>query len=268
MDIEMLHKQDERYLPCLLRQECLKRGLYFVAHCGIRGLFYNGDSIGLTTQADWNDSVQKERMINHTRYHIITESQFMAQHNLTYIIRSQEFANNAFLQSLVEAKLCNGIGIYSSNQFGVVGYFFNAEHNNKEAVQLFINKIDCFQSIVHRISLQLEKEGYWNKVMISRNCKNLLTGSDRSLVFSNKKLLPLGSAEAFLGLNKHELTHRETQILHLLQTGNTTKDLAKIFNNGVRTIETHLGALRKKAGVKSTKDLIIKTEMFEQIYQQ
>ena len=47
-------QKDEDYPLRLLKQQCLKRGLDFVCHCGLRALLYNGAFFGLTTLKEWN----------------------------------------------------------------------------------------------------------------------------------------------------------------------------------------------------------------------
>ena len=133
-------QKDEDYPLRLLKQQCLKRGLDFVCHCGLRALLYNGAFFGLTTLKEWNYLVQKQNMANDAKLHFLRETQFVARHNIKYVIRSKDLADNPFLINLVEVEMCNGIGIYCSNQFGVASYFFNAAPDNKEALQLFVTE--------------------------------------------------------------------------------------------------------------------------------
>jgi len=256
LDFKKSFQESRDYPLLLLKHECSKLGLDFVIHYGIRACLYNGNFFGLTTQAEWDFLVQKEKMLNYARSHFLKEIQFMTCHNMKYVIRSKGLADNAFLKKLAEVEMCNGIGIYTKNQYGVVSYFFNAKHDNNEALQFFVNQIHVFQLIVDIVEKKLAIEGYWKKRMILDKPQCCLNTDDRRLIFYNKNFLAIVKNQIFFGQNNIPLTRRESQIIDLLTTGSTTKDMASFFNVGIRTIESHLRALRKKGGVNKTRNLI------------
>jgi len=253
--VVILYKKDKEYPVFLMKQECKKRDLNFVVHCGMRSLLYNGGFLGLTTLKEWNSSVEKQIATNFAKDHFLKEVSFILRHDLKYIIRSKDLANNQFLISLVESKMCNGIGIYSINKYGVVGYFFNAKSNNQEAIQFFINQMHLFQEVVNVVDKKLETERYWDNILISDHNKNVFNTEERRLIFSNKKMHYCSSKVIAEACNNNKLTRRETQILSLLRDTSNTKDLANVLGIGTRTVESHLSSLRKKMGVYNTKNL-------------
>nr|WP_019366208.1 response regulator transcription factor [Pseudomonas luteola] len=53
------------------------------------------------------------------------------------------------------------------------------------------------------------------------------------------------------------LTPRETDILKMLAQGKNNKEIAKLFNISVRTVETHRLSLRKKLGIDTVAGLVV-----------
>lgn len=58
------------------------------------------------------------------------------------------------------------------------------------------------------------------------------------------------------GINMMGLTNREIEVLRLLATGLSNKDIARRLNLSVRTVETHRFNIRHKAKVRRLRDLI------------
>ncbi len=58
-------------------------------------------------------------------------------------------------------------------------------------------------------------------------------------------------------LNGHGLTRRETQVIQLLADGKSTKEVAKILDLGVRTVENLRAKIKHKLGLRSTVDLVL-----------
>jgi DNA-binding CsgD family transcriptional regulator len=172
------------------------------------------------------------------------------------VIRNKEFANNPFLLSLAEAEVCNGLGIYTINHVGIAGYFFTARHDNKEAINFFINHLHLFVKIVNKVDKQLIRTGYWNNVNISTNNQKLFNIDDRRFIFGNKQLKNYSPLKIFLDEKEVQLTSRQVQTLDALKNISTTNDLANFLNTTSRTAEWHLSEIRKRTGLKGRSELI------------
>jgi len=56
-----------------------------------------------------------------------------------------------------------------------------------------------------------------------------------------------------LSSNYLQLTPKEIQLADLIRDGKTTKEIAKLFNKSIRTIDVHRDHIRKKLGIKDRK---------------
>jgi DNA-binding CsgD family transcriptional regulator len=233
----------------ILKEETEKEGIDFVIHHGIRNFFYNGDVFGLTTDSKWNSEVEQKKSVSDTRRHYYDEIRFINKHNLKYIIRSKDFANTPLLKALADTEICNGIGVYTKNQFGINVYFFTAHYQDKEAVQFFINKFYLLEIIISRVESRLLQLNYWAKTTITTENKKLFSGVEKHLIFGKKKQEIAPSHHIILNTREFDFTNKEVQILDILRISNSTKNIAKILSLEVKTIEWHMYKLRRKIGV-------------------
>jgi DNA-binding NarL/FixJ family response regulator len=58
-----------------------------------------------------------------------------------------------------------------------------------------------------------------------------------------------------LGMEGHELTAREAEVLELLQDGHTNSEIAGSLSIGVETVRTHARSIYRKLGVPSRREL-------------
>ena len=259
---DIQHQKEETYPLRLMRHECTKHGLDFINHYAIRNLLYNGDFFGITTFKEWNTLAEDEMMIERAKDHFLNEAKFVAMHNIQYVVRSKDLANNPFLYNLVDAGMCNGIGIYIINNIGITVYFFNAKHDEKEAVHFLINHLNVLKSIVDKVDSQLIQDGYWNNLLISSQNKNLFSNNEKRVIFSHRKDHQTIPTKLLLNNKMIEFTPREIQILDVFKNTNaikkssTIKKLAVTFNIGSRTIEWHLEQLKEKTGMRGKDELI------------
>ncbi len=57
-------------------------------------------------------------------------------------------------------------------------------------------------------------------------------------------------------LRAHSLSHRERQVIQLLATGKSNKEMAAILNISVRTVETYRARVMLKLGLHSLAELV------------
>jgi len=244
--------ENENYILSLLEQECKKHKLDFVIDVGIRTIMYNGVFYGFTTRKDWNHSVEKDELKRHAKEHFINELNFVFLHNISYVVRSKHLiGNNYFLRKLADYELCNGIGVYVFNNYGVTGYFLNADHRALDSINFFVNNIANIQKVITKVDNKLQHSGLlleasfqWKKYL-----KLCDLGSIKLIAEDRNRLVVLGGHEVFL-------TPCERQVVKLLQKGQGTKEIARNLTRSPRTIEWHLKNIRKKARVHNTSDLI------------
>ncbi len=79
--------------------------------------------------------------------------------------------------------------------------------------------------------------------------KNYYTSTISTILFT-------GSAEEDDGGKKYNLTKREVDVLMLISSGLSNKEIANHYTLSVRTVETHRQNIRHKTQVNSLKDLI------------
>jgi DNA-binding CsgD family transcriptional regulator len=66
-----------------------------------------------------------------------------------------------------------------------------------------------------------------------------------------------GSAESTLGHSRIELTSRELELVRLVAAGLTNAEISAQLHISVRTVDTHLRNIRKKAGAGSREELAL-----------
>ena len=88
----------------------------------------------------------------------------------------------------------------------------------------------------------MNEEGYYFDDKISRSLLN-------RIVNSNNENLPRFVENA--------LTKRERQIVELICTGKTNKEIANLLCLSVRTIEVHRNSINKKTNTKNVADLVV-----------
>lgn len=241
--------QDIMYPLRLMKYEAEKLGINFLAHYGVRAFHYNGNVFGITTNDQWNDFTYNKESIYHTKHHYYDELNFIINNNAKYILRSEGLVNNDFLSKLSEVRMGNGIGIYQSNKSGIVGYYFTANQNIKDAMNFCINKIHLFERIANLVETQLVKKDYWNTAPILPSHKKLLLLNTRQLFF-NEEIKDKGlSNKIFYNGENFIFTQREMQILDLIKITYKSKDLAQILNISTRTAEWYLYKLKRKVNV-------------------
>jgi DNA-binding CsgD family transcriptional regulator len=239
-----------------MKYETEKRGIGFIEHYGIRHILCNGNFFGITTFNEWNSFVETEAMIELAKSHFLEEIGFITKNRIRYVIRRKDLANNPFLIYLSDAGMCNGGGVYITNQFCILGFFFNARSDDKEAIQLFINHVGLFQSIVGAVDKQLITEGYWDNAPITPKNKKLFNIDDRRLIFTYNKLKSYSPCTILSNHKEITLTRRQAQILDQLKDSKSTKDLAGVLHLETRTIEWHIAQIKEKLGVHSKVELI------------
>lgn len=249
------YQKDETYPLRLMKHEFKKLKLDFIVHCGVRNLLYNGDFFGITTNVEWNNRTKLLSVINQSKDHYFDELKSVLHRNMRYVIRNKELVHTPFLSNLADVEMCNGLGVYSKNNIGVSGYFFTARHDDKEAINFFVNHLHLFKSIVDKIDKQLIQGSYWRNVSIRSDDKSLFKQEERRLIFSNKNMRYL-PCKILLDDKEIELTRRQIQILDLLKDSSATKDLAETLNIETRTVEWHLDEIRKKTGFHRKNELI------------
>ncbi len=69
-------------------------------------------------------------------------------------------------------------------------------------------------------------------------------------------LSPLESHSPMSELRAHSISHRERQVVQLLATGKSNKEMAAILNISVRTVETYRARVMLKLGLRSLAELV------------
>ncbi|MEE4364091.1 MAG: PAS domain S-box protein [Desulfotignum sp.] len=112
----------------------------------------------------------------------------------------------------------------------------------EQDIQKFKESIDAnYASVVQPVLMQL---------------KNTLSTADQQMLFDVLEKSIQDLVHPFsktLSDPLHCLTHREIQVSAFIKQGLSNKEIAKIFNCGIRTIDTHRDKIREKLGLKHTR---------------
>lgn len=246
------HQKDETYPLKLMKYEAEKLGIDFLEHYGIRNFFHNGDVFGITTNKEWNSLTNSEQFTLRTKLHYYDELSFIKKHKMRYIIRTKELASSPFLISLVDVEMCNAIGRYITNEIGLIGYYFTANQNDKEAIHFLVNNVYLFDKVIAAVDNQLIKEGYWDNILILPNNRKLLP----AVFFSKEKIDKNLIHRIFFDGKEFVFTQREMQILKIIKIRNVTKEIAQILEVSTRTIEWHIQNLKNKTGLSKKDELV------------
>jgi DNA-binding CsgD family transcriptional regulator len=247
----------------ILKEETEKVGIDFLVSFGIRYFPCNGDVFILTTDSKWSNIAQKKESISDARQHYCEEIRFINKHNLKYIIRSKEFAHTSLLKDLAEAEMCNAIGVYVKNQLGITVYFFTAHYQEKDAIQFLINKFHLLEIIISRVESRLLQLNYWAKSLVLPDNKNFFSTPEKLLIFGKKKR---GATEKYyisVDKKQFQFKQKEMEILQIIGISSRTKDMAKVLDTDIRTIDWHLQNLRKELGVSARSSIITFAQKIE-----
>lgn len=258
----MLNHNHKDYPLYLLKRECLKRGIDFIVECGVKKFLYNGDFFGLTTTKEWNRKIKTEKIIYQSKAHYFNEVLSYLKNGVECVLRHQDLARNPFLLSLAETEVCNGLAVYTRNNTGIVAYFFTARHDDKEAMNFFLNHLGIFKSIVNVVNKHLMERNYWAGNFIDFETKILFNSMERKIIFGDIKESDTYSRIVLVDGQKIQFSARQTQLLDSLKYHKTTKDIALDLNLETRTVEWHLSELRKKIGASNKKELVNFVETF------
>ena len=123
--------------------------------------------------------------------------------------------------------------------------FSDAEQVVKEALKVgikaYVLKSDAAQDLIAAVESLQRNKPYFNRRVEELVLHGFLNTGDCSLK---------GSIPA-------ELTNRENEILRLLATGKSTKQVATILTMSVKTAETHRGNLMRKLNLHSVGELVL-----------
>ena len=147
----------------LMQFEAKKLGLGFIKHYGVRAFFYNGDVFGITTNDKWNNYIHNKEFAYYTKNHYYDELDFIISNKNKYILRSEGLADNHFLKTLVELEMCNGLGVYTKNKSGIVGYYFTINQQSKKQMHFCINKMHLFKNISKHCRKTINRSGILEK---------------------------------------------------------------------------------------------------------
>lgn len=233
----------------ILKKKSFESGIDFLTHFGIRNFLYDGNSIGLTTNKEWNGIIDENKLHDELKLHYKKELTFVMKNNFKYFLKTDSAANTPFLKKLSEVDMCNSMGVYRKNDKGVNAYFFTAPKFFHEATQIFFNKIEIFEKIVDEVE-KLNVYTYNSEFI-----QPILESQDLLWFKKTKNLNNNLGARVTINGQTIILTDAEFKIFKLLAYPNSTKALSASLGISAKTVDWHINNIKRKIGIYSRNGL-------------
>lgn len=152
-------------------------------------------------------------------------------------------------QAMYEYNLCNGLTIYDKRAKYVDLWAFATDRNNTEIFDLYINDLH----IIKQFILYLHDKGY--SLFFPKNSQ-LFIKNDKIINLSEEPGIALQQNKEIFDIKRYYydenydnyLTKKEFSCLYLISNGKSYKEISKILNVSIRTVETHINSIKTKTG--------------------
>ena len=152
-------------------------------------------------------------------------------------------------QAMYEHNLCNGLTIYDKRANYVDLWAFATDRNNTGVLDLYMNDLH----IIKHFILYLHDKAY--SLFFPKDAQ-LFIKTDKIIDLSKRQDIPLQQNKELFDIKRYYydenhdnyLTRKEFSCLYLISNGKSYKEISKILNISIRTVETHVNSIKTKMG--------------------
>jgi hypothetical protein len=228
-----------------------------VAEYGRRVIYPNGKSFILTTSNVWYDEFEKSVDLQKSMIsHMSSEISLVKNRSISLITRSEDKQHTEYLKILHHFGLNNSVLRYYFFQDRIEISYFVAPKDDKEARDIFLNKITLLIQLEERILPSLR---------MIHNTKNFKKSHSQTIVYPNiasdilHRNYPRFSENKYLPVHDQkfqQLTHENLLLLKCILVGWGNIFIAEYLNLSESTIKRKISDLKEKLCVDTKKDLI------------
>jgi|GEM_PF-5280123 len=237
----------------LLKQETQASGVDFLVHLGFREFYFDGTTVGTSTNEVWNEKILDLAFKTEMEQHYFAELKQVMHNHITYIIRTRDHVTNNFQRKLLTVNMSNSLVIYKKTEKSIRGYYFISEPHDYQSQIFIINNLTLFNKITNIVGNALDQNEFLLEELVIKKFQ-LFSTDQITKIFCNKKLDRVGSINNInlIANGKQFLfTPKEVEVLEVVKFGCTAKDVANSLNISPRTAEWHLHNIKHKLGTSS-----------------
>lgn len=242
----------------VFEKETKNLGVDFIYHYGFREFYEDGTTLGVSSNKDWNnvtlDILFKTEMEKHYLSELVNAMGNIVNRGVSHIVRTRDQIINEFHNKLLSVEMCNSFIIYKKIDNLIRGYFFIHHPQDYKSLNFCVNNLPLFHKITNSIDYVIRQDKSIVEELLSQKF-HLFTANKMSDILSQKKGLIPNTIIVFNN-EEYSFTPKEIQLLEVIRSGGTIKDIAKGLGMEPRTVEWHLTNVKKKIGAFNKHEVI------------